>query len=117
MPIEADFSATDLDLTLPVAAATYTFAFVSGSADGTAVDVSGTWVAKTRATLTSAAADLTWTLSSSSASVGIIKASFTESQLQALTSGSSSYSGVYSIQKDTIPVYEGRFVVLNKASR
>lgn len=108
-----DAEPAQLDLHLPPADQSVTITFNAG-----ALDVTGVWEFAVRDAYAADLVRLAPVVVTTAAADGVLVVPFTETALLALIGQSNdAYQGVYTLQRDTLPVIGGTFRVSQKATR
>ena len=102
-----------LDLYLAPGSQSVTFTFNNG-----ALNMTGTWAFTVRDSFESDTARLEPTVNTTGAATGTIVVPFTEAQLLGLIGTNRGlYEGVYTIERNTMPIFSGVFRIEQKATR
>lgn len=102
-----------LDIVIEAGAQSIAFTF-----NGGALNVSGTWKFAVRDTFATTTVKLAPTVDVTSAASGVIRVPFTEAQcLGMIPTDYDRYVGVYTLEKDSLPWFDGTFTVEQKATR
>lgn len=102
-----------LDITIEAGTQSIAFTFNNGT-----LNVTGTWKFVVRDTFASTTIKLAPTVDVTSAASGVVRVPLTEAQcLGLIPTDLDRYVGVYTLEKDTLPWFDGTFTVEQKASR